>query len=80
MKQHRITLTWVSLMILSTASYLLAEGETASATPLFVVAALKLFLIQALFMELLGCRPIFLRLAVLLDVILLGLLSLAFNL
>ncbi|MGB0951670.1 MAG: hypothetical protein ACPG31_00450 [Planctomycetota bacterium] len=79
MKQHRITLVWLALMAFSTASYFLADGATSSATPLFAMAAIKLFLIQAIFMELLGCRPIFLRLAALLDLILLGLLSLAFD-
>lgn len=79
MRQHRFTLTWIALMILSTGSYLLADRATSSATALFAMAAIKLFLIQAIFMELLGCRPIFLRLAALLDLLLLGLLSLAFD-
>lgn len=80
MKRRTLSTTWLALLLLSAASYLLADGPQTSASLLFFVAGLKLAMIQAVFMELLGCRPLFLRLALAVDALILLLLGVAFDL
>lgn len=80
MSARTTTVTWLVLVGLTTGSYLLADGTPggSSVWALFGFAALKLLLIQAVFMELLGCRPLFLRLAIAIDALVFGLLCVPF--
>ncbi len=67
--------TWLALTIMTVGSYALSEWET-SPTLLFGLAWLKLALITAVFMELKHCRPIFLRSALALYTLTLGVIAL----
>ena len=80
MSTRATTATWIGLLALTTGSYLLAD-DGMGLNPVIVLlsfAALKLLLIQAVFMELLGCRPLFLRLAIAIDALVIGIVCLPF--
>jgi len=66
--------------LLTSASYYFGEVDSATPWlfPLFACAALKLGLIQTVFMELVSCRPLFLRFALAFDILLIGLIALPF--
>lgn len=76
MKTRTLNLVWLMLVALTVGSWLLADGGHASL--LMGIAAIKLFLVQAWFMELLHCRPLFIRIAAAIDVLILGLVVVAF--
>ncbi|MDA0667653.1 MAG: cytochrome C oxidase subunit IV family protein [Planctomycetota bacterium] len=80
MNARSINTTWIVLLALTTASYFFAEADNATPwiLPLLGIAFLKLGLIQAVFMELFGCRPMFLRIALALDLLIVGLISVPF--
>jgi len=80
MSIRAINTTWLALMLLTSASYYFAEfdGATPWLLPLFALAAIKLGLIQTVFMELFGCRPLILRIALAFDVFLICLIALPF--
>lgn len=70
MKTRTLNLVWLTLVALTVGSWLLADGGHAA--PLLGIAAIKIFLVQAWFMELLHCRPAFIRIAAAADVLILG--------
>lgn len=80
MNQRSIIATWLVLIGLTSASYLLGEsdGATPWILPLLGIAVIKLGLIQAVFMELFGCRPLFVRIALALDLLVVGMIALPF--
>lgn len=80
MNHRSINATWLLLIGLTSASYFFAEEGSATpwVLPLFGIALLKLGLIQAVFMELFGCRPMFLRIALAFDLMVVGLVALPF--
>ena len=80
MSARATTATWLALVALTTGSYLFADGGMGMnpVLILFGFAAVKLLLIQAVFMELLGCRPLFLRLAIALDTLVIGMICIPF--
>ena len=82
MSKRTINLTWIALILLTSASYYFADTNRSTPwiLPLFVIAAIKLGLIQSIFMELFGCRPLFLRIALAFDVLIVGLISMPFYL
>lgn len=80
MNQRSVITTWLVLVGLTSASYFLgeADGTTPWILPLLAIAVFKLGLIQAVFMELFGCRPMFLRVALALDLLVVGMIALPF--
>jgi hypothetical protein len=77
MKARTLDLVWLGLVLLTVGSWRLADASHVSV--LLGLATLKLFLVKAWFMELLHCRPLFLRAAVAFDLLVLGLVLVAFS-
>ena len=82
MSPRAINATWLVLLLLTSTSYYFAESNRSTPwiLPLFAIAAIKLGLIQSIFMELFGCRPMFLRIALACDVLIVGLIAMPFYL
>jgi hypothetical protein len=76
MKARKLNLVWLTLVALTVGSWLLADGGHPAL--LFGIAAVKLLLVQAWFMELLHCRPLFIRIAAAVDALILGLVVIAY--
>lgn len=75
MSARTINTVWLLLVALTVGSWLLADGGHIAW--LIGIATFKLVLVQAWFMELLHCRPLFIRIAVAMDVLILGLVLIA---
>ncbi|MCP4092196.1 MAG: hypothetical protein GY747_02015 [Planctomycetes bacterium] len=75
MNARTINIVWLLLVALTTGSWLLADGGHVAW--LIGLAAIKLVMVQAWFMELLHCRPLFIRIAVAADALILGLVLIA---